>query len=434
MAWTGTTTELALGFGLSLAVGVLVGIERERHAVEEKRTAFAGIRTFPLISLTGALAGLLAGAFGAWALLPPLLALTLLLAVAYWYERKPEGHPHAGLTSEIAALLVFGISALPFLHQVGLSFEERAILAGALGAIVMALLSLKGPLHKLTEKISREDIYATVRFLLLAAVLLPLLPDKAYGRFEALNPFWIGVVTVLIAGISIVGYLAVRFLGARKGIGFTAFFGGLVSSTAVTLTFSAKGRENPRLGLICVFAVVFASTVMFPRIVVSLAVINEALVPPALLPLGAMLLVGLAGAGVALWRAGKAEKIEEQPKLSNPFQIGEALKLGLIFAAVRLVSSAAYQYFGETGLYASALLAGLTDVDAITISIARMHKLGEGLDTGSAVLAITLAAVSNTLTKTGIALALGGRRLGLAVAAALVPAAVVGLTLALLFS
>lgn len=430
MNWPEATTELAVGFGVALAVGALVGVERERHSQVEESPSFAGIRTFPMIALVGALSGLLARPWGPLVLLPPFAVLGVLVALNYWWERKRQEKPDPGLTTEMSALAVFGLGALPFLLGLGLEFFDRVVLTGALGAIVMALLSLKGPLHKSTEKISKDDLYATVRFLLLAVVVLPLLPDRNFGRFEAINPFWIGVVVVLIAGISFVGYFAVRLFGARKGIGFTALFGGLASSTAVALTFSSRGKKHKQLAMMCAFAVAFASTVMFPRVVVELAAVNPSLVQPSLWPMGGMLAVGLAGCGVIYWRSGKeTHESDDEPNFSNPFLLSQALKLGLLFAVVRLVAAAAYEYFGDAGLYVSALLAGITDVDAITISVARMHHSGS-VGTGTGVFAITLAAVSNTLSKAGIALALGGRKVGLVVVSVLVPTAAVGMVIA----
>ncbi len=425
---------MALGFGVGLAVGVLVGIERERHARDEESPTFAGIRTFPMIALVGGIAGLLAQSWGPLALLPPFAVLGVLVAFNYWWERKRTENPDPGLTTEFAALAVFSIGALPIVQSIALNFYERLILSGALGAIVMALLSLKAPLHKAAEKVSKEDLYATVRFLLLAAVILPLLPNRGFGRFDALNPFWISVVVVLVAGINFIGYFAVKFLGPRKGMGLTAVFGGLASSTAVALSFSRRGKEHPGLAVMCGFAIALASVVMFPRIWIELAAVNAALVGATLFPIGGMLAVGLIGCAMVYWRAVKIGRTQDggKPRFANPFRLTQALKLGLLFAAVRLVASAAHREFGDAELYVSALLAGLTDVDAITISVARMHQLGDTIGTHSAVVAITLAAASNTAAKAAVALVLGGRRVALAAGAVLVPAAVTGLLLAIM--
>ena len=182
MDWSHPSVHIAAGFGLALAVGLLVGIERERQFQSEDRRSFAGIRTFPLFALAGALSGLLTRQWGAWALLPPFLVVSAMVLVNYWHERgKPDDEQHPGLTTETAAIIVFGLGALPLMEMPGLPFMERAILTGALGTVVMALLSLKAPMHKLAGKVERRDVYATVRFLLLAVVILPLLPDRARG-------------------------------------------------------------------------------------------------------------------------------------------------------------------------------------------------------------------------------------------------------------
>lgn len=433
--------EIALGLGLALAVGALVGIERERHARVENKPTFGGVRTFPLIGLCGGLASMLTAAWGVWAVAGPFLAISLLLAVSYWWAHQRGERAAAGLTSEIAALLVYGIGALPFTEIEGLDWEARLILTIALGAVVMTLLSLREPLHRLTEKVSREDVYATVRFALMAAVVLPILPDRTFGvlGIEVLNPFWIGVVVVLIAGISFTGYVSVRVLGARKGIGLTALLGGLVSSTAVTLTFSGRGKKNPALALACAFAIILASTAMFPRILIETSVIEQSLTAPLVPPLAVMLGVGLVGCLVVWRRAGQARKEkpeDEGPRFQNPFSLKEALKLGAAFAVIRFAAEAAHIYWGSGGLYLSAALAGLTDVDAITISVARMYGKslrGEGgIGQDVAVTAVTLAVISNTLTKAGMALVLGGRRVGVAVASVLVAASAAGIVAALL--
>jgi uncharacterized membrane protein (DUF4010 family) len=255
------------------------------------------------------------------------------------------------------------------------------------------------------------------------------LPDRSFGPFDVLNPFRIGVVIVLIAGISFVGYVAVRLYGARKGLGVTAIAGGLVSSTAVTLTFSAKGREQPRLAPACALAIGLAATIMFLRVIVEIAAIEPALVLPAAAPVGAMLGVGVLGC-LVLWRRTTSSPAPEEPKgLHNPFRLRQAVRLGLVYAVIRFLAAAAWDRFGSGGLLLSAAVAGLADVDAITISVARMYQ--HGLPGELAVAAVTVAAATNTLVKVGLAAVLGGRRIGMAVALVLVPAAAVGAAVAL---
>ena len=450
--------DVALGLGIAIAVGGLVGIERERKAQNDNKPAFGGIRTFPLIGLAGGLGALMADSLGIAALALPFVAVIALLVASYLRQPRSDEKPRLGMTSEIAAVVVFCLGALPFIETMGLDFRQRLILSGALGVVVMAALALRDPLHNIARKVSAEDLYATVRFALMAAVALPLLPDQDYGPYEALNPFKIGLVVVLIAGVSFFGYIAVRILGPRRGVGVTALFGGLASSTAVTLNFSGRTREQPEMISVFALAIVLASTIMFPRLAFEISAIQPTLLARAAPALGAMLAVGLIGTGVLWWRSsgGKleephskkaashepkghtkagetAEKSAEdaQPQLINPFSLKQALKLGLMFAAIRFIAAAAHAQFGATGLYVSAGLAGLTDVDSITLSICRMVQQ-QTIAPGEGVLAITLAALSNTLTKTVMCFVLGGRKLGLIVAAVLIPATIAGIAAAVI--
>jgi uncharacterized membrane protein (DUF4010 family) len=426
---------VALGLAVSMAVGGLIGLERERWARQTHKRTFGGARTYPLIALAGALSALLARALGGWALLAGFSAFAALLAVGYLAERRePDERSELGLTSEVAALLVFGAATLPFLDALGLPFEQRLMLTAGIGTVVLAVLAVRERAHAFAEALSSEDVRATTQFALLAVVVLPLLPDEQLGPFGFFNPFNVGVVVVLIAAISFVGYVAVRVLGARRGIGLAAVAGGLVSSTAVTLTFSGRGRSHPRLATACALAVVLASTIMFPRMLVEVGVMRPQLLGAVAPALGVMVLGGLAGCAILWWRveAGEHDEAETAPRFSNPFSLPQAIRLGALYVAVRFVAAAAYAWLGQAGLFASAGLAGLSDVDAITISVARMHA--SGLDSGAAAMAIALAGASNTLAKAALALGLGGRRVGLPVVLVLLPTAVAGVVTALLLS
>jgi len=421
--------QIALGFALALAVGGAVGLERERHAHTEHKPAFGGARTFPLVALLGALLALVARSLGSAVLVAGFVALAGLLGLGHWSARREAGQSQLGLTTELSALAVFVIAALPFVGLPFLSFPQVLLLGGALGTVVMSLLALRRPIHEFAEKLSYEDLLAAVRFALVAVVVLPLLPDRSFGPYEVLNPFRVGLVVVLVAGISFVGYVAVRVLGARRGIGVTAIAGGLVSSTAVTLTFAAKGREQRALAPACALAVSLAATIMFLRILVEIAAVRPAFVAPALLPVGSMLVVGALGC-LVLWRRTRGETKHEEPSLQNPFRLRQALRLGLVYAAVRFVAAAAWEHLGGGGLLLSAGLSGLADVDAITISVANMHA--NGLPTDLAVSAVTVAAATNTLVKIGLTLTLGGRGLARRVGLVLGPAAAAGALVALL--
>lgn len=423
---------LALSFAVALVAGALVGLEREPKNGDTQRS-FAGIRTYPLFALMGALCGWLAGAWGTGVLLGGLGGLGLLLAVAYHAGRQGE-RERPGLTSEAAAVVVFLLGALPFADGLGLPHEGRLLATVAGSAVVTGILSLRGTLRRFARAVDAADVHATVQFVLLAAVALPLVPDVDLGPYAALNPRAITLVVVLVAGISFVGYVAVRALGAERGIGLVGLFGGLVSSTAVALTFSSRGRENPALARACAMAIVVASTVMFPRVLVLLAVLDPPLVAALLPSFLLMLAVGAVAVGVLWWgQAHAAAGDGEVPRFSNPFHLSQAFKVGALFALVVVVAAWAQAELGDAGLYLSAAAAGLTDVDAIVLSLARMHASG-GLEDQVAVRAIVLAALVNTLVKAGLAAVLGGRAVGRPVGLALGSVAVVGTGAALLFA
>lgn len=422
--------EIALGMALALAVGGALGLERERRVMEQSRRSFGGARTFPLVALFGAVSALLARGLGPSVLVLGGAMVATLVGISYWSAQRIEESAHPGLTTEVAALLAFALGALPLVSVPELEFRARILLVGGLGTCVMALLALRRPIHEFAEQLSREDLAAAVRFALAALVVLPLLPDQSYGPSEVLNPFRIGVVVVLIAGIGFVGYVAVRLYGARKGLAVTAAAGGLVSSTAVTLTFAARAKAHPELRGACALAVCLASTIMFPRVLVLIAALRPQLALQLALPLGSMAVVAAVAAFLAWRRQAQESDGGEPTRLSNPFRLREAVRLGLLYAVVRLIAALAWEHFGQSGLYASAVLSGLADVDAISLSVANMHR--SNLATEPAVIAVTLAAATNTLAKFGLSTVIGGRALGRAVGAVLVPAALVGPILAIL--
>jgi uncharacterized membrane protein (DUF4010 family) len=419
--------QIALGLAVSAAIGLLVGMERERRSRADEMHPMAGVRTFPLIALGASLSSLLYPSFGAAVVALPMFGLLVLLGVAmHWRHRTSGLDRTVGMTTAVAALVTWLIGLVPFAEGLPLGFQARQVLALALGGVTMAALAMRTPLHVWAQRLSSADMYATVQFLLLAAVVLPLLPDEELGPYGALNPFTVGVVVVVIAAISFFGYVAVRVLGARRGVGLTGLFGGLASSTAVTLTFSQRGRETPAIAPTAALAIVLASGVMFPRLALELAVVSPGLLAPTAVALTAMLAASALAAWL-LWRRARRDVADggREPQFANPFSLRSALKLGLVFAVVRVVVAAASDWFGTRGLLVSAALAGLTDVNAIALSVAGMFRDGR-LGGDEAAAAVLLAAGSNTVSKAGLALALGGRRVGLPVAAAFAGVLAVG--------
>jgi len=399
---------LARDIVIAMLIGALVGIDREKKLVQEGGRGIGGIRTFILLGLLGA-----ASAFAAesWELpwLLPLAALVVgAMVLAGYILHGLDRRESIGLTTELAALAVFLLGAL--------SASGYPAVAGPLGIMVSAVLAFKEPLHALVEKIGREDIYAGLKLLIATFIVLPVLPNKAVDPWGAINPYQLWWLVILISGLSLVGYVATRWLGHDRGLAITGFTGGLVSSTAVTLTFARRSREaatgevqNRGLAI----GILLAWTVMFGRVVVEVAVVNPGLLHLVLVPCGAMGLASVALAALFYFRtAGKSETSSSAANdlaLKNPFSLTSAIKFALFFAVVLLVVKGVQHYAPGKGLYLVAVLAGSTDVDAITLSMASYAKQsGEEV---LAVRAITLAALSNTAVKAGLIVALGGAAL-----------------------
>ncbi len=403
--------EIFLGFLIALAAGALIGLEREQSGTLEKKPRIGGVRTFPLIALAGALSALTAHTLGVWPILGSLLVVGAFLSVSYYQEWSKEAAP--GVTTEVAALITFLLGVLALLPGLPLATGQRYLLIVASAGVVMALLSFKALLHQAVARVSEDDIYATAKFVILVLVVLPLLPDRTYGPLDVLNPFNIGLMIVLIAGISFLGYIATRIVGERRGMAVTGILGGLASSTAVTLSVSSRARESPATVALAAVAILMASGTMFARILAIIGIVDLELLPALLWPIGIMMVAGY-GIALALFLRSRQEMPETEPvALRNPFELGSALKFGLFYVVVIFVTKAAQTFLGDRGLYASSVLAGTTDVDAITLSVARFHR--EGLESMTATVAITLAAVTNTVVKAGIAAWLGGRELAVPV-------------------
>ncbi len=374
--------EIAQNGALALLMGMLIGLERERSQHREE-SLFAGVRTFPLIALIGFLAGLITRA-GIASVLPVALAgVCALVVAAYWITAHG---PHKGATTEFVAILTFLFGVL--------AAFDHVISAATFAVATAVLLSVKAPLHELAEKIQSEEMYAILKFGIISVIALPLLPDHPYGPWGVLNPRVIWWMVVLVSAVSMVGYVLMKFLGARLGMALTGVFGGLASSTATALGLSQKAREaEGKAASYFALGIVLASTIMFFRVLGLVWIVDpglgKGLVGPIALP-------GVAGllAGVYLWRK-KSEIATAALTVKNPMNLASAVKFGLLFAAVLLLSRAAHHYFGSTGFLVASGLAGLTDVDAITISTARLAQQGV-FSPGVANAAILLASAVNT--------------------------------------
>jgi len=390
-------TQVAFNGGMTLLMGLLIGLERQ-HSQRAEEPLFAGVRTFPIIALTGFLSALIARAGLPW-MLPVALAGVSAVAVAAYFATA-QGK-HKGATTELAAILTFVLGALA-----GFDFT---ILAATFAVITTLLLSVKAPLHRFAERIQEDEMYAILKFGIVSVIVLPLLPNRSFGPFAVLNPRLIWWMVVLISALSMLGYVLMRLLGARQGIVVTGVLGGLASSTAATFELSHKAQEGQRsLASYFALGIVIASTIMFGRQWLIALVIDpdlaKALVVPIALPTAA-------GIGIALFLWLKREaRGSAALQVKNPMDLGSAIKFGLIFAVVLFMSKAAHEYYGASGVYVSGALAGIVDVDAFTVSAARLVQESV-LSSRTANAAILLAGAMNTLVKGGIAALLGGEGL-----------------------
>lgn len=415
--------EVIWNFATALLIGALLGIERERHRREHDEQTIGGLRTFILFALIGALGGWLSLALdSAWILAAALLAALAPVLAGYVISARTK--PDAlGLTTELAAIAACLLGAMTTLGYRGLSV--------GLGVAVAAVLAYKQPLHVIVYRLDREDVYAGLRLLIATFIVLPLLPDEPVDPWGVLRPRSLWILVLLISSLSLIGYVAIRLLGARRGIPLTGLTGGLVSSTVVTLAFARQSRDVAYSRAVPALAsgILVAWTVMFLRVIVAVLIVNRALLPALWLPFGAMAAVAATTAWWLQRRAESATPAKDFP-LRNPFSLTAAIKFAAFLALVLLVVKLVQTYAPGQGLYVVAALAGTTDVDAITLSMAQYARSGSAT---VAALAVTIAALSNTVVKTGMVLTLGsaGLKRPVAIAAvAVVAAGVISLAVA----
>jgi len=392
-----TYTQIAFNGAMALLIGLLIGLERQ-HSQKADEPLFAGFRTFPIIVLTGFLSALVARAGFPWMLPVALAGVSAVAVVAYLVTAQGK---HKGATTEATAILSFILGAL--------AGFDYTILAATFAVVITLLLSVKAPLHRFAERIQEEEMYAILKFGIVSVIVLPLLPNRTFGPFAVLNPRLIWWMVVLISAISMSGYVLMRLYGARQGIAVTGILGGLASSTAATFGLSQKAREAERsLASYFALGIVIASTIMFVRMLFLVLVIDHELGKALELPIALPALTGIALA-LFLWLK-KGARGEAALHVKNPMELGSAIKFGLIFAVVLFISKAANQYYGSSGVYVAGALSGMADVDAFTVSAARLaHDSVLAPRTANA--AILLAGAMNTLVKGGIATWLGGQAL-----------------------
>ena len=386
---------LFINLGIALGLGLLVGLQRERA-----RSRMAGIRTFPLITLLGAMCGAIGERFGVWIIVAGLVAVASLALSSNLVRLHAEESPDPGQTTEAAALLMFCVGAY-------LMAGNRAA-AIAVGGMVAVLLYLKEPLREIAGRITESELRAVMQFVVISLVILPILPDRTYGPYDVLNPRQIWLMVLLTVGISISGYAAYKLFGEHAGTLLGGVLGGLISSTATTMSYSRQTRRSPGAAPIAAIVIMIASTIAIARVVVEIAVVAPGVLSEMAPPLAALLLLMamVSWAAYFLNRAGEQGMLEQ----GNPAAFKSALLFGALYALVLFGVAAAKHYFGNRALYVVAAFSGLTDMDAITLSTANLAAQGR-VDPGTGWRIIFIASLSNLAFKGVIVAAAGDRKL-----------------------
>ena len=401
---------------VSAGLGALIGLIRQWDEQSDKeRGDFAGVRTHTFWAVLGCLAAFASEEHSAFAL-PVVLLLVPAHLIAQAAREQNGKHP-PGSTSFAGALLTLFCGALVFWDQ-----TKSAILVAA---TTMVMLGIKRPLHEWTKEITSRDIRATLQFVAITGVILPLVPDRDLGPFGAFNPFSTWLMVVLISGLGFAGYVAIRLIGARAGILLSGVLGGIASSTASTLAFSRRSREEGNMSEHYALAVVAACTVMLPRVLVATGLVNRNFALTLLVPFALMAVPGIAYAGWVWLRRRPGHRAGDTPKLGNPLSLSTAIKFAALYAAIGFAVTVIREQGWTQGMLPLSFVSGLTDMDAISLSIASDYG-GEKTAPDIATRAVVLAAVSNTLLKAGMAIVLGSRGLKIRIAIVLGATAALG--------
>lgn len=388
------TSVIFQQLGIAVLLGLLVGLQRERAAGR-----MAGMRTFPLITVLGTVSALLGLQFGGWVVAAGLLGIIAVQSVAHLLRiRQPD--PTLGTTTDVAMLLMFAVGALLVVCPMPVAI--------AVGGGVAVLLQFKPELHGFVERLGDRDIRAIMQFVLITCIILPVLPNRTYGPLEVFNPFETWLMVVLIVGMSLGGYIVYKFLGRNAGILLGGVLGGVISSTATTVSYSRRAGGDLLHLRTAAIVILIASTVVYARVLTEIAVVAPDFLRTAAFPVAMLMVLTLLPA-MAVWFRVRRQPAE-MPEQENPTQLKSAVVFGLMYALVLFALAAAERYVGGEGLYAVALLSGLTDMDAITLSTARMSRTDPAIAADGWRL-IVAAAMANLGFKSGLAGMLGGWRL-----------------------
>lgn len=399
-ALSGKTIEYLIKLAISIGIGFLIGLERTfTKGIKEDEEEFAGLRTFTLVAVWGFLSALLAAHTGPWLLGVSFLGLVLFVAVSYF--RTSGTHGNVGGTTEVTTSLTFLLGVLVFFNFILLSL--------VITVVTLLLLAYKPTLHGFVMKLSKEELLAIIKFIIISALVIPFLPNENFGPYKVWNLQDIWKMVILVSGVSLVGYIIAKIVG-NKGTMVAGIIGGLVSSTAVSLTYARRSKElkGEEGTFYFAMAIICACTVMFPRILVEVYIVNRQLAQHLWIPIAILSLTGF-GAAFYIYKKNVKSAGKGEVPLKNPLNFATAVKFALFFAGVMLLVKYSNENFGDMGTYIAGAISGITDVDAITLSMAKMANNNNNISLATNT--ILLAALSNTLVKFGIVLLVGSRSL-----------------------
>jgi uncharacterized membrane protein (DUF4010 family) len=388
-----TVAPALIDLAVSLGLGLLVGLQREAN-----KSSAAGLRTFALVTVLGSIVAMMEPKIGGWGVVAGFIGMSVIVAVSY--HRTSQTAEGAGLTTEVAMLVMFLVGAFVVLG-------DRTV-AIIVGGGVAVLLQAKGPFRRIMTRLGDQDVRAIIFFALLSLVILPALPDLDFGPYAVFNAYEIWLIVVLIVGINLGGYIAWKFLGRNAGVLLGGVLGGAISSTATTVSYARRTRAAGNGAAVAVVVIMIAASVVLVRVLIEIGVVAPLLLGVATVPIGILFAVSVLLAFAVWWRVRGSEA--DMPEQENPTHLRPALIFAVMYAVVLLAVAWARDRYGQSGLYPVAALAGLTDVDAITLSTASMVKAGR-LSPDHAWRVIVLAYISNLVFKTGIVAVLGSRAL-----------------------
>ena len=414
--------EGAINILIAILLGSLIGLQREFTKQHNNQNIFAGIRTFILIALLGSILGYLTRNIESTYVIIGFIFTILFALIAYATTTKKQYG--ADGTTQVALILTYILGVM--------TTTSRLEIAVILAILIATFLTFKEKLHNIARKIDATELVAMVEFALIAFVILPFLPNQNYSpsdipgisqifqslgatpefltQLNVLNPHNIWLMIIFIAGINLAGYFLVKLFGTKKGYELTGLVGGLISSTAVTISMSQESKQKQNINPLLI-ATILSSSVMFARVIFEVAILNYKILPALTIPLGSMILTSIFIATILHRKKDQQKTPQEKDTTSQPFALLPAIQFGIFFALILLVSKIAQLLFGSTGIYATSILSGLADVDAITLTMSNLSAAGS-ISTLTATTAIILAVASNTLVKAGIAYWFGTKNFG----------------------